>query len=57
MNLKWQWIIQKQKTGDNTEIVVITDKVREGDFKEAVQRIADHPATRAIRSTIRVYTA
>ncbi|MFR8548469.1 MAG: homoserine dehydrogenase [Lachnospiraceae bacterium] len=50
-------IIQKQKTGDNTEIVVITDKVREGDFKEAVQRIADHPATRAIRSTIRVYTA
>lgn len=49
-------IIQKQKKGDSTEIVVITDKVREGDFKEAVKRISEKNATREIRSTIRVYT-
>lgn len=50
-------VIQKQKKGDSTEIVVITDKVREGDFREAVERILEKPATRAIKSTIRVYTA
>ena len=49
-------IIQKRKRGDSTDIVVITDKVREGDFKKAVQCIAKKPTTRAIRSTIRVYT-
>lgn len=50
-------IIQRQKVGDSTEIVVITDKVREGDFKKAVQCIADKSGTREIKSTIRVYTA
>jgi homoserine dehydrogenase len=50
-------LIQKQKTGDSTEIVVITDRVREGDFKKAVSCVAEKSATRAIRSTIRVYTA
>lgn len=50
-------IIQRQKVGDSTEIVVITDKVREGDFKRAVKCIADKSGTREIKSTIRVYTA
>ncbi len=49
-------IIQKQKKGDSTEIVVITDKVREGDFRKAVRCIADKSGTREIKSTIRVYT-
>lgn len=49
-------IIQKQKTGESTEIVVITDKVREGDFKKAVQCVADKSGTREIKSTIRVYS-
>ncbi len=49
-------IIQKQKKGEFAEIVVITDKVREGDFKRAVKCIADKSGTRGIRSTIRVYT-
>lgn len=50
-------IIQKQKVGENAEIVVITDKVQEGAFKKAVKCIADKSGTRAIKSTIRVYTA
>lgn len=50
-------IIQKQKTGDYAEIVVITDKVREGDFKRAIACIADKSGAREIKSTIRVYTA
>lgn len=50
-------IIQRQKVGDSNEIVVITDKVREGAFKKAVKCIADKSGTREIKSTIRVYTA
>ncbi len=49
-------IIQKQRTGDSAEIVVITEKVREGDFRKAVQCIADKSGTRRICSTIRVHT-
>lgn len=49
-------IIQKQKKGEFAEIVVITDMVREGDFKRAVQCIADKSGTKEIKSTIRVYT-
>lgn len=50
-------IIQKQRKGESAEIVVITEEVRDGDFRRAVQCIADKSGTREIRSTIRVYTA
>ena len=49
-------MIQKQKIGDSTEIVVITDMVREGNFKKAVACIAKRDAVRGIKSSIRVYT-
>ena len=49
-------MIQKQKIGDSTEIVVITDMVREGNFKKAVACIAKRYAVRGIKSSIRVYT-
>lgn len=49
-------IIQKQKKGEFAEIVVITDKVREGDFKRAVQCIGEMGTVKEIKSTIRVYT-
>ncbi|MCD7818919.1 MAG: homoserine dehydrogenase [Lachnospiraceae bacterium] len=38
------------------EIVVITDVVRDGDFRKAVQCISDKKGTRRICSIIRVYT-
>jgi homoserine dehydrogenase len=50
-------LIQKEKVGESTEIVVITDTVREGDLKKAVQCIAGQPGIRAIKSAIRVYHA
>ncbi|MCD7735572.1 MAG: homoserine dehydrogenase [Lachnospiraceae bacterium] len=40
-----------------TEIVVITDVVREGAFRRAVQCISDKKGTRRICSIIRVYTS
>lgn len=49
-------IIQKQKKGEFAEIVVITDQVREGDFKRAVQCISEMNTVKEIKSTIRVYT-
>ena len=49
-------IIQKKRTGNSAEIVVITEEVRDGDFRKAVQCIADKSGTREIKSTIRVYT-
>lgn len=49
-------IIQKKKKGEFAEIVVITDKVREGDFKRAVKCIGEMDTVKEIKSTIRVYT-
>lgn len=49
-------IIQKQKIKDSTEIVVITDTVREGNFKKAVAAILDQGGIRGVNSIIRVYT-
>jgi homoserine dehydrogenase len=50
-------LLQKQKVGDSTEIVVITDQVCEGNLRKAIQCIADQPGIREIKSTIRVYHA
>lgn len=51
-----QQIIQKQRTSDHAEIVIITELVREGDFKEAVAAIEKKSCTREVKSMIRVYT-
>lgn len=48
-------MIQKQKTGNYAEIVIITDRVREGDFAKAVQCIREKPNIRQVESVIRVY--
>ncbi len=50
-----QQIIQKQKTGDYAEIVVITESVREGAFREAVRQVAEKPRIKKVESVIRVY--
>ncbi len=49
-------LIQKQKIGNSTEIVVITDLVREGNFKQAVAAAAEKSGVRGVKSMIRVYT-
>ncbi|MDY3250883.1 MAG: homoserine dehydrogenase [Candidatus Choladocola sp.] len=51
-----QQIIQKERTGDLAEIVVITDMVREGDFHKAVEKMTEKPGIREVKSVIRVYT-
>ena len=48
-------IIQKQKDGDSVEIVVITERVRGGDFQKAVHCIEVKQNVRAVESVIRVY--
>lgn len=49
-------IIQKQKPDGGAEIVVITNMVREGDFRKAVKCVADKSGTRRVCSILRVYT-
>ena len=50
-----QQMIQKERINDCAEIVVITDRVCEGDFKKAVHCIAEKPNTRKVEAVIRVY--
>ena len=49
-------IIQRDSQNDNmAEVVVITAKVREGDFKTAIQELGGRAAVKKISKTIRVY--
>ena len=49
-------IMQKEsKRPDTAEVVVITSKVREGDFKTAVQELSNKSSVKRISKTIRVY--
>ena len=49
-------IIQKEhKDDDCAEVVVITAKVREGDFKTAIQELSNRASVKRISKTIRVY--
>ena len=50
-----QQMIQKERINGCAEIVVITDRVCEGDFKKAVHCIAEKPNTRKVEAVIRVY--
>ena len=50
-------IIQResQKNDNLAEVVVITAKVREGDFKTAIQELSNRASVKRISKTIRVY--
>lgn len=49
-------IIQKERRDDDcAEVVVITAKVREGDFKTAIQELSNRASVKKISKTIRVY--
>lgn len=49
-------IIQKEsKLKDSAEIVVITDKVREGDFRTAVEELRARSSIKDVSSNMRVY--
>ena len=51
-------IIQKDSQSQDdhlAEVVVITSKVREGDFKTAVQELSNKASVKRISKTIRVY--
>lgn len=49
-------IIQKERKDDDcAEVVVITAKVREGDFKTAIQKLSNRASVKRISKTIRVY--
>ena len=51
-------IIQKDSQNQDdhlAEVVVITSKVREGDFKTAVQELSNKSSVKRISKTIRVY--
>ena len=49
-------IIQKERKDDDcAEVVVITAKVREGDFKTAIQELSNRASVKRISTTIRVY--
>lgn len=49
-------IIQKERKDDDcAEVVVITAKVREGDFKTAIQELSNRASVKRISKTIRVY--
>ena len=51
-------IIQKDSQNQDdhlAEVVVITAKVREGDFKTAVQELSNKSSVKRISKTIRVY--
>lgn len=50
-------MIQKRRSGDFAEIVVITARVREGDFRKAVECISEKPNVQKVDSVIRVYGA
>ena len=51
-------IIQRDSQTQNdhlAEVVVITAKVREGDFKTAIQELSNRASVKRISKTIRVY--
>ena len=49
-------IIQKERKDDDcAEVVVITAKVREGDFETAIQELSNRASVKRISKTIRVY--
>ncbi len=49
-------IIQKEtKAGDSAEVVVITGKVREGDFRTAMEELSGRNSVHKISSMLRVY--
>ena len=49
-------IIQRDKVDDGcAEVVVITAKVREGDFKTAIEELSNRASVKKISRTIRVY--
>lgn len=49
-------IIQRERKNDDcAEVVVITAKVREGDFKTAIEELSNRASVRKISRTIRVY--
>ena len=50
------WIIQKDtKVEGCAEVVVITEKVREGDFRTAIEELRNRDSVRKISTIIRVY--
>ena len=52
------YVIQKDSQNQDdhlAEVVVITSKVREGDFKTAVQELSNKSSVKRISKTIRVY--
>ena len=56
-SLSVEQMIQKRRSGDFAEIVVITARVREGDFRKAVECISEKPNVQKVDSVIRVYGA
>lgn len=48
-------MIQKNKDGDLAEIVVVTSKVREGNFNDAMMIIEDMSVVHKVSALIRVY--
>ena len=51
------WYLARERLQDDhlAEVVVITSKVREGDFKTAVQELSNKSSVKRISKTIRVY--
>ena len=47
--------LARTRTTHLAEVVVITSKVREGDFKTAVQELSNKSSVKRISKTIRVY--
>lgn len=54
-NVSIAQMIQKQKDGDLAEIVVVTSKVKEGDFNDAMLIIESMNVVHKVSSVIRVY--
>ena len=49
-------IIQKEtKPGEEAEVVVITEEVREGDFRTAMEELSGRQCVHKISSMLRVY--
>ncbi|MBQ8306852.1 MAG: homoserine dehydrogenase [Blautia sp.] len=54
-NVSIEQMIQKDtKIEDCAEVVIITDEVREGDFRTAMRELAESPSVRKISSKLRV---
>ncbi len=48
-------VVQKERSGGNAELVVITDHVREGHLKDSIDQFKDISSIKSVSAMIRVY--